>query len=57
MTGFEFAKEYNTIDEKIIVLFMDAAKMAYKMNGVDFDPLPQSERESILTGIINKFTA
>lgn len=57
MTGFEFAKEYNTIDEKMIVLFMDATKMAYKMSGVDFDSLPMSERESILTGIINKFTA
>ncbi len=57
MTGFEFAKEYNTIDEKMIVLFMDAAKTAYKMNGIDFDSLPQSERESILTGIINKFNA
>lgn len=57
MTGFEFAKEYNTIDEKMIVLFMDATKMAYKMNGIDFDSLPQSERESILAGIINKFTA
>ena len=49
MTGFEFAKEYNTIDEKMIVLFMDAVKTAYKMNGIDFDSLPQSERESILT--------
>lgn len=57
MTGFEFAKEYSTIDEKMIVLFMDAAKTAYKMNGVDFDSLPLSEREEILTGIINKFTA
>lgn len=57
MTGFEFAKEYNTIDEKMIVLFMDAVKTAYKMNGIDFDSLPQSERENILTGIINKFNA
>ena len=57
MTGFEFAKEHNTIDEKMIVLLMDAAKTAYKMNGIDFDSLPQSERESILTGIINKFNA
>lgn len=57
MTGFEFAKEYNSIDEKMIVLFMDATKMAYKMNGIDFDSLPQSERENILTEIINKFTA
>lgn len=56
MTGFEFAKEYNTIDEKMIVLFMDATKTAYKMNGLDFDSLPQSERESILIEIINKFT-
>lgn len=56
MTGFEFAKECNTIDEKMIVLLMDATKTAYKMNGIDFDSLPQSEREDILTEIINKFT-
>lgn len=57
MTGFEFAKECKTIDEKMIVLLMDATKTDYKMNGIDFDSLPQSEREDILTEIINKFTA
>lgn len=36
---------------------MDATKMAYKMNGIDFDSLPQSERENIMIEIINKFTA
>ena len=48
MTGFEFAKQFNTIGEKMIVLFMDAAKTAYNMAGMDFDSLPEREKMDIV---------
>ena len=48
MTGFEFAKKFNTTEEKMIVLFMDAAKTAYKMAGMDFDSLPEQEKMDIV---------
>ena len=48
MKGFEFAKQFDTIEEKIIVLFMDAAKTAYNMAGMDFDSLPEQEKIDIV---------
>ena len=48
MTGFEFAKQFDTIEEKMIVMFMDAAKTAYKMAGMDFDSLPEQEKMDIV---------
>ena len=48
MTGFEFAKQFDTIEEKMIVLFMDAAKTAYNMAGMDFDILPDQEKMDIV---------
>ena len=48
MKGFEFAKQFDTIEEKMIVLFMDAAKTAYKMVGMDFDSLPEQEKMDIV---------
>ena len=48
MTGFEFAKQFNTVDEKMIVLFMDAANTAYNMAGMDFDSLPEQEKMDII---------
>ena len=48
MTGFEFAKQFDTVDEKMIVLFMDAAKTAYNMAGMDFDSLPVQEKVDIV---------
>ena len=48
MTGFEFAKQFNTIEEKMIVLFMDVAKTAYNMAGMDFDSLPEREKMDIV---------
>ena len=48
MTGFEFANKFNTIEEKMIVLFMDAAKTAYNMAGMDFDSLPEQEKMDIV---------
>ena len=48
MTGFEFAKQFNTIEEKMIVLFMDAAKTAYNMAGMNFDSLPEQEKLDIV---------
>lgn len=48
MKGFEFAKQFDTIEEKMIVLFMDAAKTAYNMAGMDFDSLPDQEKMDIV---------
>ena len=48
MTGFEFAKQFDTIEKKMIVLFMDAAKTAYNMDGMDFDSLPEQEKMDIV---------
>ena len=48
MSGFEYAKQFNTIEEKMIVLFMDAAKTAYNMAGMDFDSLPEREKMDIV---------
>ena len=48
MKGFEFAKQFDTIDEKMIVLFMDAAKTAYNMADMDFDILPDQEKMDIV---------
>ena len=48
MKGFEFAKQFDTIEEKMIVLFMDAAKTAYNMAGMDFDSLPEQEKMDIV---------
>ena len=54
MTGFEFAKQFDTIDEKMIVLFMDAAKTAYNMAGMDFDSLPDQEKMDIVYKMITR---
>ena len=48
MKGFEFAKQFDTIEEKMVVLFMDAAKTAYNMAGMDFDSLPVQEKVDIV---------
>ena len=48
MTGFEFAKQFDNAEEKMIVLFMDAAKTAYNMAGMDFDSLPDQEKMDIV---------
>lgn len=54
MTGFEFAQTFNTIEEKMIVLFMDAAKKAYAMVGIDFDSLPVEDRVEIVHSFMKK---
>ena len=48
MKGFEFAKQFDTAEEKMIVLFMDAAKTAYNMAGMDFDSLTEQEKIDIV---------
>ena len=48
MKGFDFAKQFDTIEEKMIVLFMDAAKTAYNMAGMDFDILQDEEKMDIV---------
>ena len=54
MTGFEFAQTVDTTAEKMIVLFMDVAKKAYAMMGIDFDSLPAEEREAIVYKLMTK---
>ena len=54
MKGFEFAKQFDTIEEKMIVLFMDAAKTAYNMAGMDFDSLPEQEKMDIVYKMITR---
>ena len=54
MKGFEFAKQFDTIDEKLIVLFMDAAKTAYNMAGMDFDILHDQEKMDIVYKMITR---
>lgn len=48
MKGFEFAKQFDTIEEKMIVLFMDAAKTDYNMAGMDFDSLHEQEKIDVV---------
>ena len=48
MKGFEFAKQFETIEGKMIVLFMYADKTAYNMAGMDFDSLPEQEKMDIV---------
>ena len=54
MTGFEFAKQFDTIEGKMIVLFMDAAKTAYNMAGMDFDSLPEQDKIDIVYNMITR---
>ena len=54
MTGFEFAQTVDTTAEKMIVLFIDAAKTAYAMAGMDFDSLPMEEREAVVYNLMTK---
>ena len=54
MKGFEFAKQFDTAEEKMIVLFMDAAKTAYNMSGMDFDSLPEQEKIDIVYKMITR---
>ena len=54
MKGFEFAKQFDTAEEKMIVLFMDAAKTAYNMAGMDFDSLPEQEKMDIVYKMMTK---
>ena len=54
MTGFEFARQFDTTEEKTIVLFMDAAKTAYNMAGMDFDSLREQEKMDIVYKMMKK---
>ena len=54
MKGFEFAKQFDAIEEKMIVLFMDAAKTAYNMAGMDFGSMPEQEKMDIVYKMMTK---
>lgn len=38
-SGFEFQKQFEKVEEKMIVLVMGAVKQAYEMAGMNFDEL------------------
>lgn len=44
MTGYEYAKQFNTAEEKVCVLILDAIKAAYNMAGINFDDLAESQK-------------
>lgn len=46
MTGFEFAQTFDAIEEKLIVLFVDATNTACKMAGIDFDAMTTEEQQA-----------
>ena len=54
MKGFEFAKRFDTIEEKMIVLFMDAAKTAYNMAGIDLASLREQEKMDIVCKMMTR---
>lgn len=55
MTGFEYAQTCKSMDEKILVLLLDATKLAYHMAGMDFDSLPPDEKETVMMKQVEKF--
>jgi hypothetical protein len=54
MTGFEFAQTFSTIEEKLIVLFVDATKTACKMAGIDFDNLTTEEQQAAVLELMRR---
>ena len=48
MTGFEFAKTFDTMEEKVLVLFVDAVKAACDMDGIDFDSMSDEEKVNMV---------
>lgn len=55
MTGFEYAQTCKSMDEKILVLLLDATKLAYHMAGMDFDSLPLDEKEAVMMKQVEKY--
>lgn len=54
MTGFEFAQTFDTIEEKLIVLFVDATKTACKMAGIDFDAMTTEEQQAAVLELMRR---
>ena len=52
MTGFEFAKTFDTMEEKMLVIFLDAVKTACNMAGIDFDSMSDEEKMNLAYGLI-----
>lgn len=42
MTGYEYTKQFDTVEEKVSVLILDAIKTAYNMTENNFDSLTES---------------
>ncbi len=54
MNGFEFAKSFDSMEEKILVLVMDATRAAYRKAGMNFDTLSNEEKQEILLNNLKK---
>ena len=55
MNGFEFAKSFDSMEEKIlVVLVMDATRAAYRKAGMNFDTLSNEEKQEILLNNLKK---
>lgn len=54
MNGFEFAKSFDSMEEKILVLVMDATRAAYRRAGMNFDTLSNEEKQEILLNNLKK---
>ena len=54
MTGFEFAKTFDTMEEKMLVLFLDAVKTACNMAGIDFDSMSDEEKMNMAYGLMKQ---
>lgn len=52
--GFEFAKSFDSMEEKILVLVMDATRAAYRKAGMNFDALSNEEKQEILLNNLKK---
>ena len=53
MTGYEYAKQFNTTEEKVCVLILDAIKAAYNMAGKNFDNLTESQKMAAIDKIVS----
>lgn len=53
MMGFEYVKQFDTTEEKVCVLILDAIKAAYNMAGINFDNLTESQKMDAIDKIVS----
>lgn len=54
MTGYEYTKQFDTVEEKVSVLILDAIKTAYNMTENNFDSLTESQKMDVIRKIIKE---